>query len=83
MKNLQEQYHLTYLFIGHALSVINFIADRVCVMFLGNVCEISPKEALYQKPLADHIPGEKYAVVKEEIYRNRFRLPRMLYSVRS
>ncbi len=51
LKDLQEQYRLTYLFIGHDLSVINFIADRVCVMFLGTVCEIAPKEALYQKPL--------------------------------
>ena len=51
LKDLQEQYHLTYLFIGHDLSVINFIADRVCVMFLGHVCEIALKEALYRKPL--------------------------------
>ena len=51
LKDLQEQYHPTYLFIGHDLSVINFIADRVCVMFLGHVCEIAPKEALYRKPL--------------------------------
>ena len=51
LKDLQEQYHLTYLFIGHDLPVINFIADRVCVMFLGHVCEIAPKEALYRKPL--------------------------------
>ena len=43
LKDLQEQYHLTYLFIGHDLSVINFIADRVCVMFLGHVCGIARK----------------------------------------
>ena len=36
LKDLQKQYGLTYLFIGHDLSVINFIADRVCVMFLGH-----------------------------------------------
>ncbi|MEE0800175.1 MAG: oligopeptide/dipeptide ABC transporter ATP-binding protein [Gemmiger sp.] len=51
LKDLQEQYGLTYLFIGHDLSVINFIADRVCVMFLGHICEIAPKEELYAKPL--------------------------------
>lgn len=51
LKRLQKQYELTYLFIGHDLSVINFIADRVCVMFLGRICEIAPKEALYEKPL--------------------------------
>ena len=51
LKDLQQQFGLTYLFIGHDLSVINFIADRVCVMFLGTVCEISPKEELYARPL--------------------------------
>ena len=51
LKDLQEKFNLTYLFIGHDLSVINFIADRVCVMFLGRMCEIAPKEALYEKPL--------------------------------
>ena len=51
LKDLQQKYGLTYLFIGHDLSVINFIADRICVMFLGNVCEIAEKEDLYAKPL--------------------------------
>ena len=50
-KDLQEKLGLTYLFIGHDLSVIHFIADRVCVMFLGTVCEVAPKEELYAKPL--------------------------------
>ena len=47
LKDLQKQYGLTYLFIGHDLSVINFIADRVCVMFLGHVCEVC---LLYTSP---------------------------------
>lgn len=51
LKKLKEEMQLTSLFIGHDLSVINFIADRVCVMFLGSVCEIAPKEVLYKKPL--------------------------------
>ena len=51
LKDLQQQYGLTYLFISHDLSVVNFIADRVCVMFLGCVCEIAPKDELYQRPL--------------------------------
>lgn len=51
LKDLQQEYQLTYLFIGHDLSVINFIADRVCVMFLGSVCEIADKDDLYQDPL--------------------------------
>ena len=51
LKQLKEQLSLTSLFIGHDLSVINFIADRVCVMFLGRICEIAEKEELYSNPL--------------------------------
>ena len=40
LKDLQEEYRLTYLFISHDLSVVKFIADRVCVMFLGSICEV-------------------------------------------
>jgi len=50
LKDLQAEYNLTYLFIGHDLSVINFIADRVCVMFLGSVCEIADRDELYNNP---------------------------------
>ncbi len=51
LKDLQEQRKLTYLFISHDLSVVKFISGRVCVMFLGTVCEIGKTEALYEKPL--------------------------------
>ncbi len=50
LKDLQDQNQLTYLFISHDLSVVKFIADRVCVMFLGMMCEIGETEALYEKP---------------------------------
>ena len=51
LKDLQNQYGMTYLFISHDLSVVNFVADRVCVMFLGKVCEVADKEILYENPL--------------------------------
>lgn len=51
LKDLQEEYKLTYLFISHDLSVVKFIADRVCVMFLGCICEIGGTEELYAHPL--------------------------------
>lgn len=50
LKDLQQQYHLTYLFISHDLSVVRFISDRVCVMFLGMVCEIGETYELYSRP---------------------------------
>lgn len=51
LKDIQEEFKLTYLFISHDLSVVKFIADRVCVMFLGNICEVGDTESLYEKPL--------------------------------
>ena len=51
LKRLKKEMKLTTLFIGHDLSVIHFIADRVAVMFLGRICEIGPKEDLYSHPL--------------------------------
>ena len=51
LKDIQKDYDLTYLFIGHDLSVVNFMADRVCVMFLGCICEVADKDELYEKPL--------------------------------
>ncbi len=51
LKDLQKEFGLTYLFIGHDLSVINFVADRVCVMFLGSICEVASRDDLYNHPL--------------------------------
>ena len=50
LKHLKNELNLTTLFIGHDLSVIHFIADRVAVMFLGRICEIGAKEELYRNP---------------------------------
>ena len=50
MKEIKEKYGLTYLFISHDLSVVRFIADRVCVMFLGKMCEIGDTELIYNDP---------------------------------
>jgi oligopeptide/dipeptide ABC transporter ATP-binding protein len=51
MRDLQAQLGLTYLFIGHDMSVIRHIADRVAVMYLGKVVEIAPTEDLFENPL--------------------------------
>jgi oligopeptide transport system ATP-binding protein len=50
LHDLQKDYHLTYLFISHDLSVVRFIADRVCVMFLGKICEIGNVEEIFIHP---------------------------------
>ena len=51
LEDLQEQFGLTYLFISHDLSMVRHIADRVAVMYLGRIAEISPRDALYARPL--------------------------------
>jgi len=50
-EDLQEKFGLTYLFISHDLSMVRHIADRVAVMYLGQIAELSPCDALYQSPL--------------------------------
>ena len=51
LKDLQEQMNLAYLFISHDLSVVQYICDKVAVMYLGKIVEIANKEDLFQKPL--------------------------------
>lgn len=51
LEDLQDQYGLTYLFISHDLSVVRHISDRVCVMFLGRICEIGDTAEIYQHPI--------------------------------
>ena len=51
LRKLQQQFSLTYLFISHDLAVVRYISDRVCVMFLGQICEICNTAEAYEKPL--------------------------------
>ncbi|MFS1513289.1 ABC transporter ATP-binding protein [Chengkuizengella sp. SCS-71B] len=51
LKELQDQFGLTYLFIAHDLSMVKHISDRVIVMYLGNIVELADSQILYKDPL--------------------------------
>ena len=50
LEELQEEFHLTYLFIAHDLSLIHHISDRVAVMYLGHIVEEGPTDDLFAAP---------------------------------
>jgi len=51
LENLQSEFELTYLVIAHDLAVVRHISDRIAVMYLGKIMEVSPAEDLYDNPL--------------------------------
>jgi len=51
LKDLQNEFRLTYLFISHDLHVVEYISDRVAVMYLGKIVEIAASQAVYGAPL--------------------------------
>ena len=51
MEELQRDFELTYLFIAHDLAVVRHISDRIAVMYLGQIVELSPADDLYDNPL--------------------------------
>jgi oligopeptide/dipeptide ABC transporter ATP-binding protein len=51
LDDLQDDFGLTYLFVAHDLSVVRHVSDRIAVMYLGKLMELSPSEELYTKPI--------------------------------
>ncbi|MBR2483973.1 MAG: ABC transporter ATP-binding protein [Oscillospiraceae bacterium] len=71
LKELQGRFGLTYLFISHDLSVVRFIANRVCVMFLGKLCEIGDTETIYSKPMHPYTRFLLDAIPKADPHQRR------------
>jgi oligopeptide/dipeptide ABC transporter ATP-binding protein len=51
LEDLQNEFQLTYIFIAHDLGVVRHVSDRIAVMYLGKLVEVSPAEELYTRPI--------------------------------
>jgi oligopeptide/dipeptide ABC transporter ATP-binding protein len=51
LDELQDEFHLSYVFVAHDLSVVRHVSDRIAVMYLGKLMEVAPSEELYHKPI--------------------------------
>jgi len=50
LRDLQQEFHLSYLFITHDLNVVQYLADRIAVMYVGKLAEVAPAEDLFANP---------------------------------
>jgi len=66
MLDLQAQFKLTYLFVAHDLSVVKHVSDRVAVMYVGQIVELAPTEALFTAPKHPYTEALLSAVPKPD-----------------
>ena len=73
LDDLQDEFKLTYLFVAHDLSVVRHVSDRIAVMYLGKLMEISPAEELYTKPIHPYTSALLAAIPIPDPQENRRR----------
>jgi oligopeptide/dipeptide ABC transporter ATP-binding protein len=71
--DLQDEFHLSYVFVAHDLSVVRHVSDRIVVMYLGKLMEISPAEELYSKPIHPYTSALLAAIPIPDPNENRAR----------
>jgi len=74
-QDLQKDLNLTYLFVSHDLSIVECIADRVAVMYLGRMVELAQKEELYKNPLHPYAQALFSSIPVPDPTAERRRLP--------
>ncbi|MBO4880164.1 MAG: ATP-binding cassette domain-containing protein [Firmicutes bacterium] len=74
LKELQEQFHLSYIFITHDLSVVNHFSDDIAVMYLGKIVEKAPSEELFANPLHPYTKALLSAIPIPELGEKRERI---------
>jgi oligopeptide/dipeptide ABC transporter ATP-binding protein len=73
LEDLQDELGLAYLFVAHDLSVVRHVSDRIAVMYLGKLMEVSPAEELYAKPIHPYTAALLEAIPIPDPRRNRER----------
>ena len=74
LKELQEQFELSYIFITHDLSVVNHFSDDIAVMYLGKIVEKAPSEELFANPLHPYTQALLSAIPIPELGEKRERI---------
>ena len=73
LDDLQDDMGLSYLFVAHDLSVVRHVSDRIAVMYLGKLMEVSPSEELYTKPIHPYTEALLAAIPVPDPRENRAR----------
>ena len=73
LEELQDEYGLSYVFVAHDLSVVRHVSDRIAVMYLGKIVEVSPAVELYDKPIHPYTAALLSAIPIPDPRENRAR----------
>ena len=74
LRDLQEKRNLAYLFISHDLSVVEFLSDRVAVMYLGRIVETGPSDLLFKNPIHPYTKALLSAITVPDPTRTKKRI---------